>query len=178
MSTELINAAIEKQEQELQRLIKQKAEKDQRELEIKQQKALKIKRYNLLKWGLFEKKYLDGYETNALYDMTEKKYYKKVLIEISDEDYNKLLDIDSQINNIKDKPIMPISVTTSPDICIGLKILATLIFIATFLLGIFGLHLIWIPGIFVGGLLLIISSLFNNIDKVDQKVNEINRKIK
>lgn len=57
---------------------------------------------NLLEWGLTRKIFSDECTEGFLeYDMEKKKYYKVEEIDISDEDYNKILELNAEIEQME-----------------------------------------------------------------------------
>ena len=101
-------------------------EKEQKQNEEKEKRAL------LLSQGLFEKVYSEGSVPTTEYphlDYKNNKYYKKVPIEISDDEYEYL----KKINKQEDKKII---VKPENKIATALTIIAAIVFIGGFIMGI------------------------------------------
>src|SRR5690554_4166744 len=164
----------------------------QKEEQLKAEQQEIIRRNNLTRWGLYEKIYQKEKSPNAFFDVIEQKYFKKQFFDISNEDYQKLLELDEKINvALKGLKKHRVKKQTSKKERVGnsvasvFKAMAVFVGIAAFILGLIlfatggeGGLIVWVSGFVTCMFFTAISEILDLLAKIDNKLGGKNSKNK
>ncbi len=177
---EMFSTVLDEKKKELEQLCR-----IEEELIAKTQE--KLKRVNLINWGLYEKIYQDNDSDLAIYDIKEEKYYIRKPLEISDSDYEKLLEIDKEVAKTNER-IKKLTLNAKGSCNVemdsntgsGFTALGVIIMIIAFILGFILIamgggyvFITWFVGLVVGLVFIAIADILKKLKEINHKLNNV-----